>query len=523
VYDAGRMKRARAIKSEVVVIGGGATGCGVARDLALRGIEVLLLEQHDVAHGATGRCHGLLHSGVRYAVKDPVAAAECIKENKILCHIAPECIEPTGGMVIRLPGDDPNYRLALLDGCKQAGIETEEIGGEEARDMEPWIHPDTESAILVPDASVDPFLLALENLRDAQRNGAGYFLHTKVTGFEIEKGRLRKVLAENDDGPLEIECAVAVIAAGGWGQGIGKAAGVKLGLELSKGSLMILNRRFTNRVINRCRPPSDADLIIPNGPTSIIGTTSISVKSPEGLQITEPEVKVLLSEGGAMVPDFHGARALRAYAGVRPLYVPPSSQGSGRELSRGFVVVDHEQLDGVKGLVSIVGGKLTTYRLMAEKTADHVAKMLGVTKSCVTADRGLFEGESCPFYSRSERLSRISGSNPQDMICECELVSRDDLLQILPELAGRADLADLQHRTRLGMGPCQGGFCSLRALGLMAEQGMFADAEALPVLERFLNRRWKGILPVLWGDQWREEQLNYGMYATLFNLDRERS
>lgn len=514
------MKNNERIQSEVVVVGGGVTGCGVARDLALRGIEVILLEQHDVAYGATGRCHGLLHSGVRYVVKDPVAAKECITENRILCNIAPECIENTGGIVVSLPGDDPEYRTALLNSCQKIGIETEEISGKEAREMEPWINPEIESAILVPDAAVDPFLLALENLRDAERHGARSLLHTKVTGIVIEKGQTKRVIAESDEKIYDIQCKIVVIAAGGWSKHIGNLAGVNIELELSKGSLIVMNRRFNHRVINRCRLPADADLIIPNGPTSIIGTTSISVPSPDGLTIEDREIDVMLNQGDRTVPGFNGARALRAYSGVRPLFAGSQQNSSGRELSRGFMVLDHKEREGIEGLISIVGGKLTTYRLMAEKTSNLVAKKLGVDRPCETSDRGLYEGERSPFYSRVGRLERIKGRIPGHMLCECELVAKEDLLEVMHELKGRADLTDLQHRTRLGMGPCQGGFCSQRALGLMVEQQMLEDKNPLVELKRFLNRRFKGIIPILWGDQWREEQLNYGLYATLFNLDR---
>ncbi len=515
----GPMENPRNIKTEVVVIGGGVTGCGVARDLAMRGVDVCLVEQHDLAYGATGRCHGLLHSGVRYAVKDPEAAGECIRENRILCKIAPECIENTGGIVVGLPGDDPQYRLDLIRNCQEIGIETQEISSEEALDIEPFLNPELESALLVPDAAVDPFLLSLENLRDAERYDARSFLHTSITGFHMDRGRLKRVLAEDDNGPLEFQCEMAIIAAGGWSGKIASLANARIPLELSKGSLIVMNRRFTQRVVNRCRLPADADLIIPNGPTSIIGTTSITVPFADGLSIEPEEIDVMFKEGDLLVPGFHGARALRAYAGVRPLF-SGGENTMGRDISRGFVVLDHEKIEGVKGLVSIVGGKLTTYRLMAEKTSDLVAAKLGNTNTCRTADKALYEGENLQFYSRAGRLKRIAGRVPGHMFCECELVAKEDLLEIMPELKGRADLTDLQHRTRLGMGPCQGGFCSFRAIGLMHQQGMFDEKSSVGELRKFLARRFKGILPVLWEDQWREEQLNYGLYATLFNLDR---
>ena len=98
------------IQTDVLIIGGGATGVGIARDLALRGIPSVLIEKGDLASGASGRNHGLLHSGGRYAVSDPEAARECISENRILRKIAPHCIEETDGLFVSLPEDGLDFR-----------------------------------------------------------------------------------------------------------------------------------------------------------------------------------------------------------------------------------------------------------------------------------------------------------------------------------------------------------------------------------------------------------------------------
>ena len=97
----------RTITTDVLVIGGGATGIGVLRDLALRGIRAALVEKGDLTHGTTGRYHGLLHSGGRYVVKDPQSATECAEENEILRRIMPHCLEDTGGFFVVTPADDP--------------------------------------------------------------------------------------------------------------------------------------------------------------------------------------------------------------------------------------------------------------------------------------------------------------------------------------------------------------------------------------------------------------------------------
>src|SRR5690349_23928817 len=115
------------ISTEVLVIGGGATGAGVAWDAALRGFDVILVDRADLAEGTSGRFHGLLHSGGRYVVKDPIAARECIAENEILRNVASAMIEDTGGLFVTTPDDDPGYSDQFLAGCAEAHVPAEEI------------------------------------------------------------------------------------------------------------------------------------------------------------------------------------------------------------------------------------------------------------------------------------------------------------------------------------------------------------------------------------------------------------
>ena len=127
-------------ETEVIIIGGGVTGAGILRDLSLRGIPAVLVEKDDIAYGASGRNHGLLHSGARYAVKDLESARECVSENRILKKIARHCIEDTGGLFVTLPDDDPMYHTRLLEGCKIAGIKANEISIKEALRLEPHLN-----------------------------------------------------------------------------------------------------------------------------------------------------------------------------------------------------------------------------------------------------------------------------------------------------------------------------------------------------------------------------------------------
>ena len=131
------MKTRDSQSSDVIIIGGGATGAGIARDCALRGLRVILVERHDIATGATGRNHGLLHSGARYAVTDAESARECISENQILKRIARHCVEPTNGLFITLPEDDLSFQATFIRACEEAGINAEAIEPQQARIIEP--------------------------------------------------------------------------------------------------------------------------------------------------------------------------------------------------------------------------------------------------------------------------------------------------------------------------------------------------------------------------------------------------
>ena len=166
---------------DVIIIGGGATGAGTARDCALRGLSVLLVERFDFTAGATGRNHGLLHSGARYAVTDRESAEECIKENMILRKIARHCVEETEGLFITLPEDDLAYQDKFVSSCLAAGINAEVIDPKEALRMEPSANPDLIGAVKVPDGAVDPFRPTSANVIDAKLHGAKVLVYSEVT------------------------------------------------------------------------------------------------------------------------------------------------------------------------------------------------------------------------------------------------------------------------------------------------------------------------------------------------------
>ena len=217
---------------DVIIIGGGITGAGTQRDCAMRGLRTLLIERSDIATGATGRNHGLLHSGARYAVNDAESAEECIKENMILRRIAAHCIDETDGLFITLPEDDLAYQKTFVEACQKAGISAEVIDPALARRLEPSVNPDLIGAVRVPGGSVDPFRLCAANMLDAKMHGGQVRLHSEVVGFIREQDSIVGVRTQNRlTGEIEEYYApVTVNACGIWGHHIAELAGVNIGM-----------------------------------------------------------------------------------------------------------------------------------------------------------------------------------------------------------------------------------------------------------------------------------------------------
>ncbi len=515
---------------DVLIVGGGATGAGLLRDVARRGLRGLLVDKGDLASGTSGRYHGLLHSGARYVARDVQAARECIAENRVLRRIAPACIEDTGGVFVATPDDPEDYVAAFAGRCAAAGIPCDEVILGDLFRREPALNRRIRQAFRVPDASLEPWQLVEANLADARSRGSLALPYKRVVGMTRNGGYISSVaIADIRSGSVQqIEPRIIVSAAGAWAGQVAQLAGVQLAMSPGKGTMLVYNQRMTDTVVNRCSLPGDGDIMVPVHTVAILGTTDIAVDDPDDTEPTAAEIEQLLVEGEKLFPDLRRMRLLRAYAGVRPLYAPAELVGDGddRSISRAHVVVDHAARDGVANFISIVGGKLTTYRLMAEQTADLVCAHLGVDVACSTADEVLpGQGPDRSYYWLGDRLAEheAQGGGDADLICECEYVSRPMLERFLAERMP-CSIDDVRRGTRLGMGPCQGAFCTFRAAGMMSAAGAEVEpAAGQAALSDFLAERYRGTRPIAWGRQLQELWLSTGIYWGSLGLDRAAS
>src|SRR3989475_11008671 len=322
-----------------------------------------------------------------------------------------------------------------------------------------------------------------------------------------------------------IGCKAVINATGAWAGFVARLLEVEVKVVPVKGVMVVLSHRVAHATINRCHKPGDGDIIVPALSVAILGTTAVKVPHPEVLPIEWDEVRHMIEEGSLMADGVSTARAIRAYGGVRPLY-DLGAEAEGREMSRNFAVIDHQERDGIKGFTSIVGGKVTTYRLMAERVVDVTAHHLGVSTPCNTGQVPLNDREE-PLGDVRHRPSVVGGPKPhgtelplQPVLCECELVRPQDVAPWFKDPAVR-DLEDVRRRTRSGMGPCQAAICSYRlAARLVSDRGL-DGMSATRAMADFLETRWRGVRHVFWGCPLRNIQVTTGLHMELYNVDRQ--
>lgn len=509
------------IQTQVLIIGGGATGTALARDLALRGIDCIVVEKADINAGASGRNHGLLHSGARYVAGDRQTAMECRAESAILKRVAARTIQDTGGYFVAVEGDDERYVADFPALCERAGISARAVDLATARAAEPALSERAIAVYEVPDASIDPFRLSLESMAQAQSLGARLLRRACVTGFEREGRRIRAVRVRLAAGAqdVRIEALQVVNAAGAWAREVALLADAPIAMSYSKGTLLVTHTRLASRVVNRLRRPANADIMMPGGTVSIVGTTSSGVDALEGIGPTTAEADLIVEEAARMVPALATARFIRAYAGVRPL-VGAAGAADGRIASRGFALFDHAD-HGLENLATITGGKLTTCRLMAERTADLVCRRLGATRPCLTATTPLPIAAECD-WTEPGRAPRewMRSHRPDDtLLCECELVSGSAVDAICAALRAAGDsgtLTDIGLRSRVGKGACQGAFCAVRTAAHLYQRGEFQALRGVDEILEFLSERWRGQRAVLWGEQLAQAELMEALHCGLF-------
>jgi glycerol-3-phosphate dehydrogenase len=534
---------AAASAHDVVVIGGGVTGAGVARDLSLRGLSVLLLEKGDWGAGTSGASSWMIHGGPRYLEFDwKTTRLSCLDAGHIV-SIARNLVYRVVFLIPVLPHDRNNIErmetaMEVYDRFQplKKAHPHRRLTGDEARQAEPGLSRDVLAAVTMEEWGVDPHRLTYANVQDAVAHGARTMNHTRVVELVRDAGKVIGVRYRTVDGAKsEARARVVVNATGPWSPEVSALAGVRVELRPAKGIHIIYPHRISNFSISTESVDGRDLLMVAHGGFTLLGTTDDDFYGDlDSVDVLEDEVDYLLQGFERVFPSIRSYRAARTTAGVRPTLFRWRAYED--ELSRRYEVIDHAA-QGVEGFVTIAGGKLSMYRLMAEETSDAVCRKLGHQATSTTATRPLpgNESECEPAADLAARcgipalaaikLQSRHGSNAEKVLdeggtprvlCRCEPVTEAELIYATRHEQVRT-LADAFRRTGVAAGPCAGASCVLRAAEVVGRELGWSASQRFDAAREFLRGSWLGRAPVLDHRGWAQEELAQGAYRGLVN------
>jgi glycerol-3-phosphate dehydrogenase len=525
------------------VIGGGVTGAGVARDLSLRGLSVLLLEKGDWGAGTTGGSSWMIHGGPRYLEFDWDTTRLSTQDAGYIVSIARNLVYRVVFIIPVLPHDRNNIErmetaMEVYDRFQplKKAHPHRRLTAEEALQAEPGLTPELIGAVTMEEWGIDPYRLVYANVEDAVMHGARALNHTRVTDLVRDGGKVIGVRYRGSDGAMsEARARVVVNATGPWSPQTSALAGLNVQLRPAKGIHILYPHRISNFSISAESVDGRDLLMVSHAGFTLLGTTDDDFYGDlDSVDVVEDEVDYLLQAFERVFPSIRDYRPVRTTTGVRPTLFKWRRYED--ELSRRFEVIDHAS-EGVDGFVTIAGGKLSMYRLMAEQTSDAVCRKLGHQAPCTTTTAPLPGNESemepaselarrCGIPalaavklqsrhgSRAEKVldSRRAGR----LVCRCEPMTEAELAYSARHEQVRS-LADAFRRVGLAAGPCAGAACVLRAAEVIGAELGWSASQRFEAAREFVRGAWLGRAPVMGASGWAQEELAQGAMRGLLN------
>jgi glycerol-3-phosphate dehydrogenase len=434
---------------DLLVIGGGIQGAAVARDAALRGLRVILLERGDFASGTSSRSSKLVHGGIRYLETGQFRLVrEALRERALLLTLAPEFVRPLPFMIPHYRGEGRSplaVRAGLTLYAALAGrhplAEHREVDAPEALAIEPALRPEgLRGASLYWDAQMDDALLCVAVAAAADRAGADVRSYTEVAGLEAAgstwRARFRDV-DSGEEGGVEARCVVN--AAGPWAEEIRALAGASrgAGLRRTRGTHIVVPGLTRERaLLLTARRDGRVFFVLPWGEHSLVGTTDVDDDTPpERIAASAKDIRYLLDEAARAVPALATrGRPLRVFAGLRSL-------AQGNAILPWANSREHRVI--VEGtMLTLIGGKYTTHRSLAERVVDQVVRLSGARAGrCVTRET--------PLPGREPAIARLAERFPERPEQAAPRVSEAEVVHAIQAERAR-HLGDvLERRTRL--------------------------------------------------------------------------
>jgi len=522
---------------DVVIIGGGINGVGVARDCAMRRLSVALFEKNDLCSGSTGACSGMIHGGPRYLETEREVTRKSCEDSGAIQRIAPNLLFRIPILIPVMKSDSRMY-LEMVEtfataydsfSAMKGGKTHVRLNAREVHELDPGFTTEISGAVSMDEWGTDPFRLVVLTAKSAVAAGAQIFTRTPVEKIETQNGEVIGVTIREENGNRSLVRARTVInLTGPWAPFLDPKMMPSISMRPSKGVHLTLDRRIVNTsLVCKAVDGRESVFILPHEHTTIIGTTDDDYYGhPDNVPITQDDVGYLMQAVQRYFPRLTDYRVMRAWVGIRPTLHSWGVDES--SLSRDHVVYDHGK-EGAAGLYTMIGGKLAAYRMMAEEMTDIIcAKLkrrepcrthLEILPGCTTEIPWLEEARRTGFdpltvkrlmyrhgYHALEILENAR-KNPElaQTLCECDQVIAAEV-----EYAVRSEwaksLPDIRRRTRLGMGPCQSCRCAEKTAQFAGSLLKWSRDEIEVQAKKFLDSRWRGNLPVLYGEQAKQEE-----------------
>ncbi len=371
---------------DAVVIGGGITGAGIARDLSMRGVKTLLLEKNSFGQATTASSSHMIHGGLRYLMYDRLTTQTTCWDSGNILQIARKNLT-------RLPILWPVYRghahgietvETLLESYDQfqvmkGGLKHLRLSKEETLSLIPGLKAEgLVGALSFDEWWVNPVELVQKNLESAKKYGAQIEEKREADEFIFQS---RKIVGLKSAGE-EIYAKIVINAAGPWIDEVSQLAQIRIPLRLQKGTHLVYKEKLIPFGLILQTQDERYVFVIPSPQGTLIGPTDLATKEKPGqIKTSEEEIQYLLKTAAHYLPSFP-SRYDSTIVGARPIL---AQKGNEKLLSRGFEVLDHLKRDGIEGFITIGGGKMSDFRLMAEETSNLACEKLGVQAPCKTA------------------------------------------------------------------------------------------------------------------------------------------
>jgi len=376
------------MNKKIVILGAGIAGLSIARDLALRGFKITLIEKNTIGNGTTNKCAGMLHSGARYAIKDKDVAKLCFQENRILRSIASFAVGKNDALFITLPNDNKEYQKEFEESCKEINIPVKFLSQKKSLELEPFLNADISGSYLTPDRVVDTYILVNSYVLALNQLNVNTIDNTEILKVTPTLSGWNLLLQKSNN-EEEIYADYVINATGNSLADTARLFNFDIDLVYIHGTMAIVDKKVSDRIISRCAPSATGDVIVPLVGLSLIGSTWHELSHNVPITMNEKDKLDILNTGNKILDISKNWSISDSFTGIRT-HIKTNTDSGDFNVKRDYAIVE-PNTTGIHNFISVLPGKLTIARFVAEKVGDIVSKDLDSYTPSITSTTPLPE------------------------------------------------------------------------------------------------------------------------------------